>query len=56
MSKIAVVYWSGTGNTEIMAQEVAAGAKAAGAEADVLTPSDFDSSKCGTSAKAASAA
>lgn len=48
MSKIAVVYWSGTGNTEIMAQEVAAGAKAAGAEADVLTPSDFDSSKVGT--------
>ena len=45
MSKIAVVYWSGTGNTEIMAQEVAAGAKAAGAEVDVLTPSDFDSSK-----------
>ena len=45
MSKVAVVYWSGTGNTEIMAQEVAAGAKAAGAEADVLTPSDFDSSK-----------
>ena len=45
MSKIAVIYWSGTGNTEIMAQEVAAGAKAAGAEADVLTPSDFDSSK-----------
>lgn len=45
MSKIAVVYWSGTGNTEIMAQEVAAGAKAAGAEADVLTPSNFDSSK-----------
>ena len=45
MSKIAVVYWSGTGNTEIMAQEVAAGAKAAGADADVLTPSDFDSSK-----------
>ena len=45
MSKIAVVYWSGTGNTEIMAQEVAAGAKAVGAEADVLTPVDFDSSK-----------
>ena len=31
MSKIAVVYWSGTGNTEIMAYEVAAGAKAGGA-------------------------
>ena len=31
MSKIAVVYWSGTGNTEAMAEEVANGAKAAGA-------------------------
>ena len=27
MSKIAVVYWSGTGNTEAMAEEVANGAK-----------------------------
>ena len=27
MSKIAVVYWSGTGNTEAMANEVAEGAK-----------------------------
>ena len=34
MSKIAVVYWSGTGNTEAMANEVAEGAKAAGAEVD----------------------
>ena len=32
MSKIAVVYWSGTGNTEIMANKVAEGAKAGGAE------------------------
>ena len=32
MSKIAVVYWSGTGNTEEMANAVADGAKAAGAE------------------------
>ena len=39
MSKIAVVYWSGTGNTEAMANEVAEGAKAAGAEVDVLTAS-----------------
>ena len=30
MRKIAVVYWSGTGNTEAMANAVAAGAKAAG--------------------------
>lgn len=27
MSKVAVVYWSGTGNTEIMANKVAEGAK-----------------------------
>ena len=30
MSKIAVVYWSGTGNTEAMANEVAEGAKEKG--------------------------
>ena len=33
MSKIAVVYWSGTGNTEAMAGLVAEGAASAGAEA-----------------------
>ena len=32
MSKVAVVYWSSTGNTEAMANAVAEGAKAAGAE------------------------
>ena len=32
MSKIAVVFWSGTGNTEAMADAVAEGAKGAGAE------------------------
>ncbi len=41
MSKIAVVYWSGTGNTEAMAEKVAEGAKAAGAEVSVFTASDF---------------
>lgn len=41
MKKIAVVYWSGTGNTEAMAQAVAEGAKAAGAEAALYTPADF---------------
>lgn len=40
MSKIAVVYWSGTGNTEQMASAVAEGAKAKGAEAVVLTSVD----------------
>lgn len=41
MSKIAVVYWSGTGNTEKMADLVAEGARGAGAEADVFTASEF---------------
>ena len=45
MSKIAVVYWSGTGNTEAMANEVAEGAKAAGAEVDVLTAAEFGADK-----------
>ncbi len=44
MSKIAVVYWSGTGNTETMAVAVADGVKEKGAEAVVLTASEFDSS------------
>ena len=41
MSKIAVVYWSGTGNTEMMAQKVLEGAKAAGAEASTFTSAVF---------------
>ena len=41
MSKIAVVYWSGTGNTALMAQAVAEGAKAKGAECDLLTSAEF---------------
>ena len=39
--KTAVVYWSGTGNTEAMAGSVAEGAKSAGAEVSVFTASDF---------------
>ena len=42
MSKVAVVYWSGTGNTEAMANKVAKGAKAAGAEVEVISADDFD--------------
>ena len=45
MSKVAVVYWSGTGNTEAMANEVAEGAKSAGAEAEVFTPDTFSADK-----------
>lgn len=42
MSKIAVVYWSGTGNTEAMAKAVLEGAKEKGAEAVLLAPDEFD--------------
>ena len=45
MSKIAVVYWSGTGNTAAMAEAVAEGAKGKGAEVDVFNSSEFDASK-----------
>ncbi len=40
MSKTAVIYWSGTGNTAAMAKAVAEGAKAAGADVDLLTCAD----------------
>ena len=45
MSKVAVVFWSGTGNTEAMAKAVEEGIKGAGAEAVVVAPSAFDASK-----------
>ena len=41
MSKIAVVYWSGTGNTSAMAAAVAEGASSQGAEAALLAASEF---------------
>ena len=42
MRKIAVVYWSSTGNTEAMAASVAEGVQDAGAEAVMMTASEFD--------------
>ena len=45
MSKVAVVYWSGTGNTEAMANAVAEGAKEKGAEVTLFTASEFSSAK-----------
>ena len=45
MSKVAVVYWSSTGNTESMANAVAEGAKAAGAEVTTFETSDFSADK-----------
>ncbi len=45
MSKVAVVYWSGTGNTEAMAHLVEEGAKNAGASVELLTASEFSQDK-----------
>lgn len=42
MSRVAVVYWSGTGNTEQMAGFVEEGAKGAGAVVEKMTCSDFN--------------
>ncbi len=45
MSKIAVVFWSGTGNTEAMAKAVEDGAKGKGADVTEFTASDFSADK-----------
>lgn len=41
MSKVAVVYWSGTGNTKMMADAIVEGAKGSGAEVSIFGPSEF---------------
>ena len=41
MSKLAIVFWSSTGNTEAMADAVKSGAQDAGADVSVFTASDF---------------
>ncbi len=45
MNKVAIVYWSGTGNTEKMAQCIAEGVKEAGGEAELLGPGDFSTAR-----------
>ena len=45
MNKLAIVYWSGTGNTETMANCIAEGAKAAGAEVELMGPSEFSAAR-----------
>ncbi len=40
MSKVAVVFWSGTGNTETMANCIAEGARDAGAEVELVQIND----------------
>ena len=41
MNHVAIVYWSGTGNTEKMAQCIAEGVQDAGGTAALLGPGDF---------------
>jgi len=48
MSKVAVVFWSQTGNTEALANAVADGAKEAGAEVSLLSFGDINSSNIGS--------
>ncbi|HAS73476.1 MAG TPA: flavodoxin [Clostridiales bacterium UBA8960] len=45
MKKIAIIYWSGTGNTEIMAEAILAGALSAGAEASLYKVEDISVEK-----------
>ena len=45
--KTAVIYWSGTGNTEAMANAVAEGMKEAGAEVTMLTPDQVQAGELG---------
>lgn len=41
MRKVAVVFWSGTGNTEAMANQVVQGAQSAGADVALFPASEF---------------
>lgn len=45
MNSVAIVYWSGTGNTETMADLVAEGVEQAGGNAEVIQCSSFSSNQ-----------
>ena len=45
MNKLAIVYWSGTGNTETMANCIADGARESGAEVAMLSPGAFSATR-----------
>ena len=47
MNKTAVIYWSGTGNTEAMARAVCKGAQKAGASAELFAVSAFPEARIG---------
>ncbi len=46
--KAAVIYWSGTGNTEKMAGAVLEGMKSAGADAELMTPGEASGADIGS--------
>lgn len=43
--KTAIVYWSGTGNTEMMAKEIETGMKEAGADVELFEAAEFSAEK-----------
>ncbi len=45
MAKIAVVFWSGSGNTETMANAVVEGAEQGGAEVELIRVGDFSADR-----------
>lgn len=47
MSKVAVVFWSASGNTEAMANAVVEGAKEKGAEVSLFFATDFNANMVG---------
>ena len=42
---VSVVYWSGTGNTQTMAEAVAEGIRSAGAEANIMEVANADADR-----------
>ncbi len=45
MNQLAIVYWSGTGNTQAMADCIAEGAKEAGAQVELIGPAEFSAAR-----------
>ena len=45
MSNVAIVYWSGTGNTELMAQKILEGANDSASSVEIFTASEFHAEK-----------
>ena len=48
MGKTAIIYWSGTGNTEEMAKAIQAGTRQAGAEAQLFEVEQFSPEEMGS--------